>query len=335
MNFQVPWSLHWWILAYLQLPPSAEFYKFISLILEDVKFRTSSEIRICLDALTKIQAPLNVEILTTIWDYFKERLNSNFAENKSNLMEKLAVIPTDHKTWFEQSKIDKIPSDSYQLYLKLTNAYFPKSTKPEKDLERFISRLRSKKSFNFKQLTEIGIFNVITMFVKIYVNQKSEVFANHFIQIIGNGITSERKELLPTLTKGLGAFIQALVHNEVISYIFSCLFIKKFLEIIIFFQAKQDLVQKSFNILNTKCLEESIRLKNQDSKQNSALTFNIIKSYLSLVQDTIHSEIVLGVDKLVNPVLIHYLKEYASHSETKVSEAHFILECFVSKKKVF
>ena len=62
----------------------------------------------------------------------------------------------------------------------------------------------------------------------------------------------------------------------------------------------------------------------------SALTSRVVKIYLNLLQDCLHSDVVLSVEKLVSPSLIHYLNLFASHSESKTSEASFILECLVS-----
>ena len=121
----------------------------------------------------------------------------------------------------------------------------------------------------------------------------------------------DRKEFLPTICKGLGAFIYAMLENEP--------------------KVKPDLIRKSFHIIIVNGLEESIKLKNLNPTVNSTLTSKVVKLYLKLLQDTLHADVVLSVEKLVCPSLIHYLTQYASHSETKnSSEASFILECLVS-----
>ena len=143
----------------------------------------------------------------------------------------------------------------------------------------------------------------------MYVSQggKDEI-AKTFIGIMESGMTQlQRKDFLPTIGKGIGAFIVAQIK----------------------YRSKNELIYSAFNLLVEKVLEEAIKYKNQNPTVNSTLTSKVIKSYLCVIRDCLHADVILSVDKLISPSLIHYLSLYASHSELKTSEASFILESMV------
>ena len=156
----------------------------------------------------------------------------------------------------------------------------------------------------------LGLYNTISLFLNMYVSQggKDEI-AKTFIGIMESGMTQlQRKDFLPTIGKGIGAFIVAQIK----------------------YRSKNELIYSAFNLLVEKVLEEAIKYKNQNPTVNSTLTSKVIKSYLCVIRDCLHVDVILSVDKLISPSLIHYLSLYASHSELKTSEASFILESMVS-----
>lgn len=89
------WTLYWWVLCHLQLEESTELHKFIENQLKSLKTKSNAEIQIANTALHKMleSMPLTVEILTTFWDYFKDRLNNNFTEARKETLENLQILP--------------------------------------------------------------------------------------------------------------------------------------------------------------------------------------------------------------------------------------------------
>ena len=181
------WTLYWWVLCHLQLEESTELHKFIENQLKSLKTKSNAEIQIAITALHKMleNMPLTVEILTTFWDYFKDRLNNNFTEARKETLENLQILPEDHKAWYQD--VSKETSNNiFKSYLQLINRHYAKSTKADKELQRFLTRLRMK--INFKQLTDLGLYNTISLFLNIYVIKGKEDIARTFVNIIENGI---------------------------------------------------------------------------------------------------------------------------------------------------
>ena len=157
----ISWTAYWWILSHLDLQESPDVHTFLGNQLKGsiLKSKSSVEINIAIAALHKIaqSMPLNIEILSCLWDYFKDRINRNFMEVRKATLENLAIIPQEHNAWYQD--VSKEINDAsniniFKSYQKLVNLHFAQSKKADKDMQRFLTRLRTKMAF--KQLTELG-----------------------------------------------------------------------------------------------------------------------------------------------------------------------------------
>ena len=164
----ISWTAYWWILSHLDLQESPDVHTFLGNQLKGsiLKSKSSVEINIAIAALHKIAQlmPLNIEILSCFWDYFKERINRNFMEVRKETLENLAIIPQDHNAWYQDASKEILNNSAniniFKSYQKLISLHFAQSKKADKDMQRFLTRLRTKMAF--AQFSELGesIYNV-------------------------------------------------------------------------------------------------------------------------------------------------------------------------------
>ena len=128
------------------------------------------------------KSALSIETLTTLFEYFREKFNSNFQVGTLGTLENIAVIPKDH--------VDFLRSKDYQgnllkKYVKVINNHLNHVAKKDKEVQRLFTRIRQK--IVFTSLNDMGAYNYMLLFLGVYEDSKETVVIKTFLEIIDSG----------------------------------------------------------------------------------------------------------------------------------------------------
>ena len=181
------WSLFWWFVYHFadDLDDLTDCLSAFDNHLKLVKTKNASDIRTAMMTLTKIseKSPLTVDILSSLWEYFRENFNQSFLDSNRGTLENLAILPKSYEDYFK--KPDHFRKNLLTIYIQLVSNHICNSTRPEKEVQRLKPRLRKRVALS--NLTEIGIMNLVTLNLGIYSKVRESAFIHSFLEIIREG----------------------------------------------------------------------------------------------------------------------------------------------------
>ena len=166
------WSLFWWFIYHFadDLDDLTDCLIAFDNHLKLVKTKNASDIRTAMMTLTKIseKSPLTVDILSSLWEYFRENFNQSFLDTNRGTLENLAILPKSYEDYFK--KPDHFRKNLLTIYIQLVSNHICNSTRSEKEVQRLKPR-QSEQFSRFFQNKKIK-FNFIYKMLPYENNQK-------------------------------------------------------------------------------------------------------------------------------------------------------------------
>lgn len=168
--------------------------------LTNVDTISENELRIiltCLNSIVSGKATCKPDIITSLWEYFHKRLNSNFILKSMPFAYSLSSLNCNRSvlellTYVEQlttAKIEKGEDNSYSLFLRMLGVYLLKYNHEQRVWNQIKGRMYSKFSQNkLSTLSEQGIQHLCHLFVLLFYVKGNQELAK--IQTFLNIISS-------------------------------------------------------------------------------------------------------------------------------------------------
>ena len=202
---QYPWSLFWWFIYHFcdDLKSFSECLSAIEIHFKTLKEKSSGHIRSSIMSLLKFseKSALSIDILSGIWDFFRDRINENFDEIPRGTLEGFACLPKNFNDYFKKSQLCQFKKNLLQMFISLVGLHLSNCTKPEKEVQRFMPRMRRK--LQIVMLTDIGIFNFTTVFMGLFKETREPLFIQGFLDVLKDGMISYFQILIITFSKVL------------------------------------------------------------------------------------------------------------------------------------
>lgn len=289
------WTTFWTIVSDIcdDIELTPDFHKSLEVHFKLREKKSNKEMKIVLDTLTKVteKTALSLEMMSVLWDYFRDHLNSNFNDDPGVHME-LYLVPAKNPRDYLSVKASILTK-----FAQVFGQHLQKVSKPDKDLQRFFTRMR--RTQFFPGLKEMGIFNFCAFFIELYkISGQEQVFLT-FISYIDSGLDQlTGPEKFMSMSKGLaGMNLLELQQNS----------------------SNLKKLKKSLDIFIKKCLERPLKylLELQSDRAEelkaSDLASKMVKIYLELLQEGIIYDHFLAIEGLLSPIIFQYLEKFAPH----------------------
>ena len=136
------WSQFWWFIYHFidDLEDLSDCLAIIDNHLKVLKTKTASDIRTAMMTLIKIseKSALTLDILSTLWEYFRENINQSFLDTPRGTLDGLACLPKTYEDYFK--KPDPFRKNLLTIFIQLVSNHLCNATKPEKDVQRLKPR---------------------------------------------------------------------------------------------------------------------------------------------------------------------------------------------------
>ena len=296
------WTTFWPIVIDVcdDIELTSEFHKSLEVHFKQREKKSNEDMKIVLDTLMKVteKTALSLEMMSVLWDYFRDHLNSNFNDNAGVHME-LYLVPIKTPKDYLSVKKPSILTKFAQVF----GQHLQKVPKPDKDLQRFFTRMR--RTEFFLGLKEMGIFNFCAFFIELYkISGQERVFLT-FTSYIDSGLDQlTGPEKFMSMSKGLAGMNLLELQQNVDS------------------STKDNNLKKlkiSLDIFIKKCLERPLKylLELQSDRAEelkaSDLASKMVKIYLELLQEGIIYDHFLAIEGLLSPIIFQYLEKFAPH----------------------
>ena len=178
-----PCQYFWWLIWHLapDLTHISASFSFVDFQLKSMKGCSMSDMKIAMIALERLgqKAALNLEIIYTLWDHFRENINSNLLQEKATL-NGFAILPQKIEDYFKVAKNNPLVAFVGLIKLHISNVM-----RPDKDIQRILTRFRQRIKTN--ELSEVGIFNFVTLFISCYKELSDSNVIRTMLQVIETG----------------------------------------------------------------------------------------------------------------------------------------------------
>ena len=303
-NDTLEWKTFWILVSDIcgEIEINPDFHKSLEAHFKAQENKSNQEMKIVLATLSKVteKTALSLEMISLLWDYFRDHLNGNFNDGLHHM--ELYLVPKNPRDY-----LDVKSPNLLTRFVTVFGQHLQKVSKPDKDLQRFFTRMRRTQFFPGLK-SEIGIFNFCTFFIELYkISQQGQVF-DTFCSYIESGLEKSGPEKFISMSKGLAGMTLLELHQA----------------------DNSTKVKKSLDIFVKKCLEGPLKYLlelHSDRAEASDLASKVVKFYLELLQEGIIYDHFLAIEGLLSPIIFQYLEKFAPHEgQESTNNANGILQ---------